>query len=189
MTTAISTGSEAPHSSSPRGQAYVPVSRSQSTRSRPANNNGGVGNPPTRAASQHHHNAPHHGPVQDVLPHRDYETTNVAQTQKRASPKDLPAPPTDSSSRPQRRSSQRSAAPLPPPTAATADMTPATVANNAGPALVAPGAAAASAARQSRSRTTIPTQSGKWILGKTIGAGSMGKVKLARKEDSNEQVS
>ncbi|EHK48244.1 hypothetical protein TRIATDRAFT_46844 [Trichoderma atroviride IMI 206040] len=43
-------------------------------------------------------------------------------------------------------------------------------------------------AKQSRSRTTIPTQSGKWILGKTIGAGSMGKVKLARKEDGSEQV-
>jgi hypothetical protein len=43
--------------------------------------------------------------------------------------------------------------------------------------------------KQSRSRTTIPTQSGKWILGKTIGAGSMGKVKLARKEDGGEQVS
>ena len=42
--------------------------------------------------------------------------------------------------------------------------------------------------KQTRSRTTIPTQSGKWILGKTIGAGSMGKVKLARKEDGSEQV-
>ncbi|SPO02651.1 related to serine/threonine-specific protein kinase KIN1 [Cephalotrichum gorgonifer] len=42
--------------------------------------------------------------------------------------------------------------------------------------------------KHSRSRTTIPTQSGKWLLVKTIGAGSMGKVKLARKEDSNEQV-
>lgn len=45
-----------------------------------------------------------------------------------------------------------------------------------------------SASKQTRSRTTIPTQSGKWILGKTIGAGSMGKVKLARKEDGSEQV-
>ncbi|KJZ74606.1 hypothetical protein HIM_05956 [Hirsutella minnesotensis 3608] len=44
------------------------------------------------------------------------------------------------------------------------------------------------ASKQTRSRTTIPTQSGKWILGKTIGAGSMGKVKLARKEDGSEQV-
>ncbi|CAK7262585.1 Serine/threonine-protein kinase [Sporothrix epigloea] len=42
--------------------------------------------------------------------------------------------------------------------------------------------------RPTKSRTTIPTKSGKWILGKVIGAGSMGKVRLATKEDSNEQV-
>ncbi|OAA55222.1 serine/threonine-protein kinase [Niveomyces insectorum RCEF 264] len=45
-----------------------------------------------------------------------------------------------------------------------------------------------SSSRQTKSRTTIPTSSGKWILGKVIGAGSMGKVRLATKEDSNEQV-
>ncbi|KAJ8127833.1 hypothetical protein O1611_g5803 [Lasiodiplodia mahajangana] len=48
--------------------------------------------------------------------------------------------------------------------------------------------ARATGAKQRTSRTSIPTQSGKWILGKTIGAGSMGKVKLARKEDGTEQV-
>jgi hypothetical protein len=75
-------------------------------------------------------------------------------------------------------------------------MPPSAVANNgsAAPAShsASHGAAdathASSSAKQSRSRTTIPTQSGKWILGKTIGAGSMGKVKLARKEDGSEQV-
>ncbi|RGP75653.1 camk camkl kin1 kinase [Fusarium longipes] len=46
----------------------------------------------------------------------------------------------------------------------------------------------ASTSKHARSRTVIPTQSGKWMLGKTIGAGSMGKVKLARKEDGSEQV-
>ncbi|KAH6985476.1 hypothetical protein EDB80DRAFT_898728 [Ilyonectria destructans] len=46
----------------------------------------------------------------------------------------------------------------------------------------------ASVSKHARSRTIIPTQSGKWILGKTIGAGSMGKVKLTRKEDGSEQV-
>ncbi|KAK2933080.1 Protein kinase domain [Fusarium oxysporum f. sp. vasinfectum] len=45
-----------------------------------------------------------------------------------------------------------------------------------------------STSKHARSRTVIPTQSGKWMLGKTIGAGSMGKVKLARKEDGSEQV-
>ncbi|KAI1090448.1 Pkinase-domain-containing protein [Rostrohypoxylon terebratum] len=70
---------------------------------------------------------------------------------------------------------------------------PTAVANNAGPAAIPPvmqaaADARASGAKQRTSRTSIPTQSGKWILGKTIGAGSMGKVKLARKEDSSEQV-
>ncbi|MCJ1308091.1 serine/threonine-protein kinase KIN2 [Agyrium rufum] len=37
-------------------------------------------------------------------------------------------------------------------------------------------------------RTTINTQTGNWSLGKTIGAGSMGKVKLARNMETGEQV-
>lgn len=40
-----------------------------------------------------------------------------------------------------------------------------------------------------RRRTTITTSTGTWQLGKTIGAGSMGKVKLARNQDTGEQVS
>ncbi|KAH6682402.1 protein kinase [Plectosphaerella plurivora] len=62
-------------------------------------------------------------------------------------------------------------------------------ANPAGPTPVGDARAHASgSSKPSRSRTTIPTSSGKWILGKTIGAGSMGKVKLARKEEGPEQV-
>jgi hypothetical protein len=41
---------------------------------------------------------------------------------------------------------------------------------------------------QGRRRTTIDTQTGRWALGKTIGAGSMGKVKLAKNLDTSEQV-
>ena len=37
-------------------------------------------------------------------------------------------------------------------------------------------------------KTSIHGSSGAWNLGKTIGAGSMGKVKLARKVDGSEQV-
>ena len=67
------------------------------------------------------------------------------------------------------------------------------VANNGGPTAIPPVMQAAAEARATgaktrTTRTSIPTQSGKWILGKTIGAGSMGKVKLARKEDGAEQV-
>ena len=41
---------------------------------------------------------------------------------------------------------------------------------------------------QPRRRTTISTQTGEWSLGKTIGAGSMGKVKLAKHMETGEQV-
>ncbi|KAL8873543.1 MAG: hypothetical protein Q9174_001005 [Haloplaca sp. 1 TL-2023] len=37
-------------------------------------------------------------------------------------------------------------------------------------------------------RTTIPAQTGQYSLGKTIGAGSMGKVKLAKNLENGEQV-
>jgi serine/threonine protein kinase len=38
-------------------------------------------------------------------------------------------------------------------------------------------------------RTTITAPStGTWTLGKTIGAGSMGKVKLAKHSETGEQV-
>lgn len=64
-----------------------------------------------------------------------------------------------------------------------------TVANSGGPTPVSDSRGpSSSTTKQGRGRTTIPTSSGKWILGKTIGAGSMGKVKLARKEDGPEQV-
>ncbi len=40
----------------------------------------------------------------------------------------------------------------------------------------------------SKRRTTISAQTGQWALGKTIGAGSMGKVKLAKNLETGEQV-
>lgn len=39
-----------------------------------------------------------------------------------------------------------------------------------------------------RRRTTVSTPTGQWALGKTIGAGSMGKVKLAKNMETGEQV-
>lgn len=44
------------------------------------------------------------------------------------------------------------------------------------------------ATTQPRRRTTITTPTGNWALGKTIGAGSMGKVKLAKNIETGEQV-
>lgn len=48
---------------------------------------------------------------------------------------------------------------------------------------------ATEASQAPRRRTTVETKSGVWELGKTIGAGSMGKVKLARHRETHEQVS
>ncbi|KAI0129534.1 hypothetical protein BJ170DRAFT_700774 [Xylariales sp. AK1849] len=165
-------------------------SRSHSTRSGPATSS--TAGPPHRSASHHHHGRQSSSatrPVQDVLPQRDYETSNVAS--KRSSSRDRHAPPVSrgaaDSKAVHRRTSTRSSNPHGEMAGPTA------VANNAGPAAVPPVMQAAADARATgaktrTTRTSIPTQSGKWILGKTIGAGSMGKVKLARKEDGTEQV-
>ncbi|KAI1816559.1 hypothetical protein GGS20DRAFT_214728 [Poronia punctata] len=132
--------------------------------------------------------------IQDILPQKDYETSNVAQQPKRTSSKDRRPPVSrgaDTKSI-QRRASTRSNHSAHNSDMATAATAPAPAVNN-GPAAVPPvmQAAAETRATGSKQRTTrasIPTQSGKWLLGKTIGAGSMGKVKLARKEDGVEQV-
>ncbi|KAJ2893753.1 protein kinase kin1 [Zalerion maritima] len=206
MTTAISTGAEAPHhnhnhTSSTRAGASG-VSRSQSTRSSrpPSAPSSGL---PHRAASTRHHN--------NTARQKDYEPGSVTQSQSHhssrrsssrgrpsssAQPSSSAAQNHDSSSRTHRRSASRTSASAAPTSPRRPDNMAGTtaVANNGGPvAAPQPPAAAATDSRSatkhtSRSRTTIPTQSGKWILGKTIGAGSMGKVKLARKEDSSEQV-
>lgn len=42
--------------------------------------------------------------------------------------------------------------------------------------------------QQGRRRTTITTQTGTWHLGKTIGQGSMGKVKIGKNIDTGETV-
>ncbi|KAH8598922.1 hypothetical protein B0O99DRAFT_505278 [Bisporella sp. PMI_857] len=61
-----------------------------------------------------------------------------------------------------------------------------TVANGGGPAPVVVPHESRHSSR--KSRTTIPAPTGNWVLGKTIGAGSMGKVKLARRIEGGEQV-
>ncbi|KAL9614846.1 MAG: hypothetical protein Q9167_000679 [Letrouitia subvulpina] len=49
-------------------------------------------------------------------------------------------------------------------------------------------AAAHGSGGSTKRRTTIGAQTGDWSLGKTIGAGSMGKVKLAKNLETGEQV-
>lgn len=66
------------------------------------------------------------------------------------------------------------------------DMTPNSASQLPPQHATAPSAPAAAAAP--RRRTTITTPTGQWALGKTIGAGSMGKVKLAKNMETGEQV-
>lgn len=181
-------------------------SRSQSTRSRPtattSSSPTATGPPPHRSAStSHHHGHRRQGssstrPVQDVLPQQDYETSDVTrQYSKRSSSRDRdrdrPPPVSrgvDAKGAHRRSSSRSKNSPAHNDMAAGAAA--AAVANNAAlpPVMQAAAEARATGAKQRTTRTSIPTQSGKWILGKTIGAGSMGKVKLAKKEDGPEQV-
>jgi len=49
--------------------------------------------------------------------------------------------------------------------------------------------AASALAQQTRKRMVVETKSGTWEMLKTIGAGSMGKVKLAKNQDTRELAS
>ena len=74
-------------SGSRRGQSQSIPSRSQSTRTKST-----VPPSPQRTHSSHHRTSSRHGAVEEVLPQRDYEATNVAQTSRRSSSKDRPPP-------------------------------------------------------------------------------------------------
>lgn len=191
-------------SSSRRSQAYTaPASdrplRPQSTaaKSPPASST------PTRSASQSYSQS--RGPTASQqaslagVARRDYENTNLAR------------PPSS------RRSSSRDGSYAPPPPYARTESTRSTHRNSSRPGhsryssdmsqtatLVANGGttsghassvsraqndgAAQATSSGTKRRTTIATATGEWALGKTIGAGSMGKVKLAKNLETGEQV-
>lgn len=160
-----------------RGQTAP--SRSQSTRTRPSavpaspQRGTSYSRPPTSAR-----------PVEEILPQRDYETTNVASSSRRRSTDRPPAVRVESSrsASGHHRTSSRHHHAAP-------DMSGTAAANGGGPApIVTPIESRHSSSKTGRSRTTIPAKTGNWILGKTIGAGSMGKVKLARRIEGGEQV-
>ncbi|KXX74980.1 Protein kinase kin1 [Madurella mycetomatis] len=95
-------------------------------------------------------------------------------------------------SRPHRRSSQRSATTASSPRHhQQPDMPAPAPSSNAGTTEEPRDGAAAGAHRTSkhRYRTVIPAPSGNYAFIKTIGQGSMGKVKLAKKEGTNELAS
>ncbi|KAL8839509.1 MAG: hypothetical protein Q9170_001732 [Blastenia crenularia] len=125
---------------------------------------------------------------------RDYETTNLVRppSSRRSSSRErsyaAPPPKRSESTRDTRRQSanpghSRNSSHISPavPAANGASSTTPSRAPAVDPATQGSGGAA-------KRRTTIPAQTGQWSLGKTIGAGSMGKVKLAKNLETGEQV-
>lgn len=166
-----------------RGQSYSSPSRTQSARTRSS----AVPSSPVRASS--HSRGPSSSRVEEVLPQRDYDISSVARSSSRRSSDRPPAVRAESTKggSGHHRSSSRSnhqhhhyqASDMSGTTAVT---------NGGGPAPVVIPTERRHSGKPSRSRTIIPTQTGNWVLGKTIGAGSMGKVKLARRVEGGEQV-
>lgn len=156
-------------------RSYAQPSRTQSTRSRPAP----IAPSPQRANSSS--SRPTSRRVEEVLPQHDYETTNVAQTRKRSSDRPSSHSRTASTRSGHHRTSSRHHQ--------TSEMTGSTaVSNGGGPAPVVAPLEQKPSGRQGRARTVIPAQTGHWMLGKTIGAGSMGKVKLAKRAEGGEEA-
>lgn len=123
---------------------------------------------------------------------RDFETTNVARpSSSRRNSRDGRPEQTEGSrgTRPRtasRPSSRRNSADLSAAPTVVASEPPATT-HTRPPAHAEPSSASAYPAA-GRRRTSITTQTGTWQLGKTIGQGSMGKVKLAKNNETGEQV-
>ncbi|KAI9887427.1 MAG: serine/threonine-protein kinase KIN2 [Watsoniomyces obsoletus] len=192
-TSTASTVLQRPHSSSRRSQSYVAVSPVQPNRTASVSSRSTQATPtgPQRSASQshaHHRTSssqyspqPAGAAVAEVLPHRDFETSNLPEmaSTRRSTSRDGPAAPAVSrteSIRSGQRSSSRSTHVRQVSDATT--VAPAAMAVRGELAMTQPV----------RRRTTITGRSGQWALGKTIGAGSMGKVKLAKKMETGEAV-
>ncbi len=156
---------------------YALPSRTQSTRTRPS----AVAPTPARATSSSH-SRPSSRRVEEILPHQDYETSNVAsQSRKGSSDRPPSNSRTESTRSGHHRTSSRHYQP--------SDMTgSSSTAHGGGPAPVVVPLEQKPLGRQGRARTSIPAPTGNWILGKTIGAGSMGKVKLAKRQEGGEEV-
>jgi serine/threonine protein kinase KIN1/2 len=165
-------------SSTRHHQPQSTPSRSQSTRTR---STAAPLNPQRTTSTGHHRSSLAHGAVEEVLPQNNYETMTGAQISRRSSSKDRQIPSrSDSQAHSGHHRQQHSRQ--------STDMS-TTVANGVGPApVVVPVETRHTGRSSGKSRTTIPAQTGNWVLGKTIGAGSMGKVKLARRVEGGEQV-
>lgn len=160
--------------------------RTRSVAVRPSN----TSQPPqqTHAKTPSHDRRPPSNPAAlDSVARRDFEASNIARRREPSSERSQERPTTatrtESTRRHQRNPSSqgrpRDSVDMSGPPAA--DRT-----DSSKHATAAHGTPAAST--QPRRRTTITTPTGQWALGKTIGAGSMGKVKLAKNMETGEQV-
>lgn len=185
-----STSSRA-HSHRPAASDFPPRTRSVAVR------------PSSSQSPQHHHNHhPHHShsksnsydrrpptnnAVFDNIARRDFDARDTQPTSSRRDSsnhrvQESSTYRSDSTKKHRRnhssQSSHRNSVPM-----AAAAAAPAMADGASGP----PHQHSATPAQPKR-RTTITTPSGHWALGKTIGAGSMGKVKLAKNVETGEQV-
>lgn len=156
-------------------RSYAQPSRTQSTRSRPS-----AAAPSPARANSSSQTRPTSRRVEEILPQQDYETSNVAVTKRRSADR----PPSHSRTESTRSGHQRTS----PRHYQPSDMVSSATTNGGGPAPMVVPLEQRHPGRQGRSRTVIPAQTGHWLLGKTIGAGSMGKVKLAKRAEGGEEV-
>ncbi|KAK3176347.1 hypothetical protein OEA41_007670 [Lepraria neglecta] len=123
---------------------------------------------------------------------RDYETTNLARppSSHRSSSRDgnytAPPPKRTESTRDSRRTSSRPGHARNSSRASTTDGP--IAAQTPSAARTQSDAGVPGSGGSTKRRTTVAAQTGEWSLGKTIGAGSMGKVKLAKNLETGEQV-
>ena len=195
MSTAASPSVARSSSSSRRPQPFNSPEKPHRTQSASHRNTTAAPASPQRAQSHSQSHSRTHSSQQANLTNvarRDYEQTNVAHppaASRRSMSRDrssaAPPPRTDSmrgssrqrtssATRHQRYASDAQGSQVP-VDGATAE---------SGGGRMAPG----SSSSQQKRRTAITAQTGQWTLGKTIGAGSMGKVKLARNTETGEQV-
>ncbi|KIX08090.1 uncharacterized protein Z518_02745 [Rhinocladiella mackenziei CBS 650.93] len=172
--------------------SYAPTSPAQPTRTRSTNQRPAVSSGHGRSGSRSHENPPQSNPaVLANVARRDFEQSNLARTSssRRSSRDGRGDYNTDSSAHGRtssRPGSRRGSQDFPAPT---------TVMANGASAHPPPSATSQSERHSSqtyptvgRRRTSITAQTGTWALGKTIGQGSMGKVKLARNVETGEQA-
>ena len=197
MATASATAPAIVRSSSRRQPSYPATSddrprRAPSNASKPPTTAGGL----PRSNSQTRPSSSQQAALTNVA-RRDHETTNVARPQSsshRSSSRDgsyaTPNPKRTDSTRENRYSTSK-----PSHSRNNSRMSAADAAIAATPSLQTPtGArfhpdtAPHGNSGTTKRRTTVTAQTGEWTLGKTIGAGSMGKVKLAKNLETGEQV-